>query len=388
MRVAHIIKIVRAAGAERHLLTLLAGLRKHDIDARLILLVEPNNPMQTYVDEASARGIPVERLMIHRDLDPSLFKRLREYLRNMQPDVVHTHLLHADLYGIPAARWADVPVVVSSRHNDNTFRRRFPIRQVNQLLWRMADGGVAISDAIARFTVEVEGAPKAKIQRIHYGLEAAKPLDRAAARTALLGELNLPHPLAPSPNSGRGNEAAQPVLIGIACRLIEQKGVTYAIQAFARVAERFPNAHLLIAGEGDLRAALEKEAALKLQNRIHFLGWRDDIPAFMAALDIFLSPSLWEGFGLVLLEAMAQAVPIIGSAVSAIPEIVVNGETGLLVPPRDVTSLTDALDQLLADKPLRQFMGMQGQDRVETRFSAARMVDETAALYHTLLDMK
>lgn len=374
MRVAHIIKVVQAAGAERHLLALLSGLRQHDIDARLILLVEPANDMQSYVDEAAARGIPVERILIQRDFDPALFQRLRNLLQALQPDIAHTHLLHADLYGVPAARWAGVPVVLSSRHNDNTFRRRFPIKQVNQLLWRLADAGIAISDAIARFSIEVEGAPAGKIHRIYYGLEAAKPLDRAGARAAVSNELGIPD---------------DTVFIGVVCRLIEQKGVCYGLRAFARVASGYPQAHLLVAGEGPLRTALENEsAALGLQKRVHFLGWRGDIPALMAALDIFLMPSLWEGFGLVLLEAMAQAVPVIASRVSAIPEVVVDGETGLLVPARDVDALAAALENLLADKPLRQYMGLQGQDRLETDFSAARMVDETAALYFTLLDME
>lgn len=375
MLVVHVIKAVQAAGAERHLLTLLSGLRgreQRDIDARLILLVEPGNDMEAYVDDASKRGIPVERLVIQRDLDPSLCTRLSARLHDLKPDVVHTHLLHADLYGIPAARRLGVPVIVSSRHNDNAFRRRTPIKQVNQFLWRMADAGIAISDSIARFTVEVEGAPKSKIHRIYYGLEATKPLDRNAARAAILRELNLP------------DDAA---LIGMVCRLTEQKGITYALQAFARLKDEFPAAHLLIAGDGPLRTALEREAA-PLKNRVHFLGWRDDTALLMAALDIFLVPSLWEGFGLVFLEAMAQAVPILATNVSAIPEIIVDGETGLLVPPRDVDALTESLHRLLSDKPLRQYMGLQGQDRLETQFSAAKMVDETAALYYTLLDMK
>jgi glycosyltransferase involved in cell wall biosynthesis len=300
--------------------------------------------------------------------------RLRTHLRALQPDIVHTHLLHADLYGIPAARWAGVPVVVSSRHNDNNFRRRFPIRQVNQLLWRLADAGIGISDAIARFSIEVEGAPVEKIHRIYYGLELAKPLDRASARSALASEIGFPD---------------DTILIGMVCRLIEQKGVSDGLRAFAHVAQQHPNARLLIAGEGPLRTALENEAStLGIKNRVHFLGWRGDIPALMAALDIFLMPSLWEGFGLVLLEAMAQAVPIIATYVSAIPEIVVNDETGILVPARDVEALAAALENLLADKPLRQYMGLQGQDRLETEFSAARMVDETKTLYFTLLDME
>jgi glycosyltransferase involved in cell wall biosynthesis len=375
MQVVHVIKAVQAAGAERHLLTLLSGLRareQRDIDARLILLVEPGNGMQAYVDDAEKRGIPVERLVIQRDLDPSLYTRLSARLSDLKPDVVHTHLLHADLYGIPAARRVGVPVIISSRHNDNAFRRRTPIKQVNHFLWRMADAGIAISDSIARFTVEVEGASKNKIHRVYYGLEAQKPLDRNAGRAAILRELKLPD---------------DAVLVGMVCRLTEQKGITYALQAFTKLKDEFPAAHLLIAGDGPLRTSLEREAAL-FKNRVHFLGWRDDTASLMAALDIFLAPSLWEGFGLVFLEAMAQAVPILATRVSAIPEIIVDGETGLLVTSRDVEALTEALRKLLSDKPLRQYMGLQGQDRLETHFSVAKMVDETAALYYTLLDMK
>lgn len=374
MRVAHIIKVVLAAGAEKHLLTLLSGLRARNIDAHLVLLVEPDKPMDDYVTAAKSRGIPVQRLVIQRDLDPMLYRRLAQVLRQLRPDVVHTHLLHADLYGIPAARMAGVPVIVSSRHNDNAFRRRAPFKQVNQRLWRMADAGIAISDAIARFTVEVEGAPSSKIHRIYYGLEPIQPINPAAARAALIEEWGM---------------MPEAILLGSVSRLIEQKGISYGIRAFAQVIEQYPNARLLIVGDGVLRGSLEKEVgALGLTNRVYFLGWREDIASLMAALDIFVMPSLWEGFGLVLLEAMAQATPIIASAVSAIPEIVVDGETGLLVPPRDVDALASAMSRLLGDAPLRQHMGLLGQDRLETHFSASRMVDETAALYGTLLSNK
>jgi glycosyltransferase involved in cell wall biosynthesis len=166
--------------------------------------------------------------------------------------------------------------------------------------------------------------------------------------------------------------------------LIEQKGVRYGLQAFQQIAEVFPQAHLVIAGKGPLQDELEQQTTLG--ERVHFLGWRDDVPTLLAALDVLIAPSLWEGFGLVLLEAMAQQTPIIGSAVSAIPEVVKHGETGLLVPPRDVDALAEALHQLLRDRPLRQHMGLLGRDRLETQFSAARMVEETVALYHTLLD--
>lgn len=369
MRVAHIVKVVRVAGAEQHLLALLAGLRARQIDAHLLLLVEPDRPMDDYVAMLDAQAIPVQRLPIYSDVDVLLTRRLIGSLRALQPDAAHTHLLHADLFGIPAARLAGVPVVVTSRHNDDAFRYRLPIRLVNRALWRLADAAVAISDSIARFTIEVEGAPAEKVRRIHYGLDTARPpLDRAAARQALLGELGLP---------------ASAVLVGLVCRLVEQKGAAYAIEAFRQVAADFPDAALLIAGEGPLRDSLQAQAA-PLGDRVRFLGWRQDTARLFAALDIFLAPSLWEGFGLVLLEAMAQQTPVIASAVSAIPEVVAGGETGLLVPPRDANALADALRTLLADAALRQHMGLLGRDRLETYFSADRMVDETAALYGEL----
>src|SRR5690606_29008236 len=105
--------------SEGHLLVLLDGLRRHGLDARLWILVEADNPVQAYVDRAAALGIPTQRIVIRRDLDPGLGRRLVESFREARPDVVHTHLLHADLYGIPAARRAGVPYVITSRHNDD-----------------------------------------------------------------------------------------------------------------------------------------------------------------------------------------------------------------------------------------------------------------------------
>jgi glycosyltransferase involved in cell wall biosynthesis len=370
MRVIHIIKVVRVAGAEQHLLTLLAGLRAAQIDARLLLLVEPHIPMDDYVAMLAARDIPVERLSIARHADPTLLSRLRAALRAAQPDIVHTHLIHADLYGTLAARWAGVPVVVSSRHNDDAFRHYLPVKLLLRGLWGMTDAGIGISESITRFSSAVEGASPAKLHTIHYGLPLSQALDRNATRAALLAELRLP------------NDA---VLVSMVCRLVEQKGVFYGLSAVMRLFETFPTLHLLVVGEGPLRADMERRAAAA-PGRIHFLGWRDDVPALLRATDVLIAPSLWEGFGLVLLEAMAQQTPIVASAVSAIPEVVIDEETGLLAAPRDVSALSEALRRLLQDAPLRQHMGLLGRDRLETHFSAERMVQATRALYDQVSD--
>lgn len=366
MRVVHIIKVTGIAGAEQHLFRLLTGLRVRQIDANIILLVEPDHPVDDYVQRLTERGVPVEQLVIHHHADISLLWRLMSLLRRLKPDIVHTHLIHADMYGILAARLAGVPLIFTSRHNDDAFRHRTPVKLVNRLLWRTVDVGIGISESITHFSMEIEDAPPDKLHTIHYGLETdTQPFNRHQARTAIVNELGL---------------SAGSTLIGLVCRLTEQKGVGYAIEAFTRIAIEYPDTHLLIAGKGPLQSELEALAS-SLSNRVHFLGWRGDVPRLMAAFDIFLMPSLWEGFGLVLLEAMAQQTPIIASRVSAIPEIVVDQETGLLVAPRDVEGLARALQQLLSDKPLRSHMGLMGRDRLEAYFDVQQMVDQTAALY-------
>jgi len=298
--------------------------------------------------------------------------QLLRTLRQIKPDLVHTHLIHADLFGITAARLGGYPVI-TGRHNDDDFRTKSAVKTGNAVLWRLARGGIAISEAIRKFTVDVEGAPSDKVRVVHYGIEhqTPSPDELNQARANLREELNL----------------SQDVLIvGAVCRLVGQKGMTYGIDAFKQVMQHFPDAHLVIAGDGDLRVTLEAQVKqLELSENVHFLGWRDDAPQILAGLDVFLMPSLWEGFGLVLLEAMSKRIPVVASDVSAIPEVVRHGETGLLVQPRDVDGLCDAMLTLLSDRPLRLHMGMMAEDRVENHFSAERMAEATIAVYREFL---
>ncbi len=358
------------SGAEGHLLLLLNGQRARGLDAHLWMLVEPGNPVQDYVDRAAALGIPVQRFLIHHHLDLSLSKRLADQLRFVRPALVHTHLIHADLYGNLAARRAGIPYVISSRHNDDRFRYTLPVRLLNRWLWQRTDAGIAISEAIRRFSIEVEGAPGASIHTVHYGLDPASIQAPLTARADLRAALNLP---------------ADTLLAGSVCRLVEQKGLVYGLRGFAQIADRVPDAHVAIAGDGPLRAALEAEVrALNLADRVHFLGWRSDAHAVFAALDVLLAPSLWEGFGLVFLEAMALGLPIISTRASAIPEVVVEGETGWLVPPRDSDALGAALLHALTDAGTRRARGTNGRRRLETLFTPDKMVEETLAVYRRL----
>ncbi len=373
MRIAHVIKVTRISGAERHLLFLLDGLRQRGLDARLIILVERNEPMREMVAAAKARGIPVQSIPIGRDYDLPLLWRLRRALRHIKPDIVHTHLIHADLYGCVSAKLAGVGAVVSSRHLDDAFRYRARWRRVNRRLWRMIDGGIAISAAMKQFALTIESAPAPKVSVVLYGMDFKWLSDEAidAARLRLRAELKM---------------AADAQLLGMACRLVEQKGIPYALEAMRRIRSDFPRAHLVIAGDGEQATELRRLASrLGIADRVHWLGWRADAADLMAAFDVFLLPSLREGFGLVLLEAMSRRLPIVASHVGAIPEIVIDGETGILVEPRNVDELAKAMTRLLNDRALRKYMGLLGAARLEEHFSVERMVDGTVAVYEQVL---
>ena len=373
MRIAHVIKVTRISGAERHLLFLLDGLRQRGLDARLIILVERDEPMREMMEAAKARGIPVQSMPIGRDYDLPLLWRLRRALRHIKPDIVHTHLIHADLYGCVSAKLAGVGAVVSSRHLDDAFRYRARWRRVNRRLWRMIDAGIAISAAMKQFALTIEAAPAPKVSVVLYGMEFKWLSDEAidAARLRLRAELKM---------------AADAQLLGMACRLVEQKGIPYALEAMRRIRSDFPRAHLVIAGDGEQASELRRLASrLGIADRVHWLGWRADAADLMAALDVFLLPSLREGFGLVLLEAMSRRLPIVASHVGAIPEIVIDGETGILVEPRNVDQLAKAMTRLLNDRALRKYMGLLGAARLEEHFSVERMVDGTVAVYEKVL---
>ncbi|MCK4413482.1 MAG: glycosyltransferase [Candidatus Eisenbacteria sp.] len=361
-RVIHLIKATGIAGAERHLLDLLPELRARECDARLLVLVEPREPLPGFLDAAHERGVPAESLVIRGDCDVGLWARLVRHFRRERPTIVHTHLIHADFHGIPAARHARVPTVVTTRHDGNDFRRRLPIRIVNRWLWRRVDAGIAASHALQRFSRDVEGA-RVPIRVIHHGIAAIPPEDPGAVRAAL----------------GLARDA---LVVGIVSRLTEQKGVADGIDAFAAVASSNPQASLLIAGDGPARRSLERHAeALGPRARVRFLGWRTDSRAVIAALDLLIAPSLREGFGLGVLEAMARGVPVLATRVGGIPEIVIDGETGLLVPPADPRALAGGLGRLLADPALRTQLGAAGLDRARGYFSLERMADQTLAVY-------
>ena len=341
-------------GSERHLLALLPALAARGHDVTFVGLDEPAWDAEPFYERV---GVPARRLPCPRDVDPALARRLRRTLKALEPDVVHTHLVHADLYGALAslrAPWA----LVSTKHNDDPFRVG-AFRFAERALTRRADRVVAITDALARFCVERVGLPSAKVEVVHYGLDELPAAWGSGAE----------------PPEGR-------FLLAIA-RLTEQKGLDVAVRALAELPA---DVRLAVLGEGPERPRLEALAEeLGASDRLLLPGRVGDVAAWLRRATLVVHPVRWEGFGLALLEAMLAAKPVVATDVSSIPEIVVDGETGLLVPADDPQSLSRALLGVLQDPGRGERLGAAGRERALREFSVDRMASGTLAVYDRAL---
>lgn len=366
MRILHVAKVTGIAGAENHLLVLLPALRALGVDAEVVLLQEPGRPVAQLVRAFLAAGVPTYELAINMDIDPWLVGRLARLVRRREPHGVHTHGVHADFYGRLSLLGLDHVLLLQSRHNDDRFRRLWVMRLLNQWLAQRCARIVAISDAVREFVSSVEGIPQQKVERIYYGLDAAPAPQNVVDLRAQLGWTGAP-------------------LVGFVGRLTGQKGVPVLLNAFAKVLSALPTARLLLLGDGPQRAKLEALARdLQIEAAVHFAGWRADARAQLAALNVLAIPSLWEGFGLVTLEAMQAGVAVVASRVSALPEIVLDGETGLLVPAANVPKLAAALLALLQDPQHATQLGKNGRLRAAQLFTVEQMAAQHAALYQSL----
>jgi glycosyltransferase involved in cell wall biosynthesis len=336
VKVLHVHRIGGIGGSERHLLTLLPALAERGVDVSFLGLDDPSRAPDPFYD---ALRVPYERLPAPRDIDPRLALRMRRFVR--RADLVHTHLVHADVYGAFGARR-----LVSTKHNDDPFRAG-AFRFVERALTLRAARVIAITQALARFQVERVGLPAEKIEVIHYGLD------------------DVPAPWGTNPPDPVPRGAR--VLLCV-CRLERQKGVDVAIHALAD----FPGAHLVVLGEGPQRAELERLA----NERVHLLGRVPDVAAWLRRADVFVHPVRWEGFGLAVLEAMLASVPVVATNVSSLPELV--GDAGVLVPPDDPAALAAAVNRVLATP---EDYGARGLARARGEFSVAKMAERTLRVY-------
>ena len=372
--VLHIQKTVGLAGSERHLLQLLPALAQRGIRVRMCVLAAGSS--HQLVAAMQEQGVEVSSIPAGPDLNPLLLARLAREIRRQKTDLVHTHLIHADLHGQLAARALKVPAV-SSVHGTHGFYEKEPFRSGARLAGHLAQRTIAISNYAGEFVERVAIAPSERIRVIHYGIDSENwditPNEQREHRQAL---------------GLRSGEIA----IGIASRLVPDKGHDIAIKAFSSLAQRIPTARLLIAGPGPLQPELEALAqSIRPLGRVRFLGYVADMRGFFGACDLVLFPSLpsfGEGFGLAALEAMASGVPVLASNAGPLPEVVSDGVSGLVLPPGEPVAWAEAMVDLATNPARRHQLGGQARTHAQQRFSVDEMADRTVGVYQEVLGRK
>jgi glycosyltransferase involved in cell wall biosynthesis len=363
VKVLHLHKLTGVSGSEGHLLALLPALRERGVDARFLGLDVSGSDAPRFYAALDGLGVPYRRVRCGVDVSPRMARAVFRAVRAERPDLVHTHLVHADVYGAIAARLLGMPTV-STRHNDDRYLLG-PFRYVDRAFARPARRLIAISDAVRRF-LERAGHDPAKLMTIRYGLD------------------ELPSAPSDPPPAAAGITADAPLALAVG-RLIAQKDHATLVRAFARVRTALPQARLAILGSGPLEAetrALVRE--LGVEDAVVLPG-RTDIRDWLERANVFVHTSRWEGFGIVLLEAMLAGLPVVATRVSAVPEVVADGETGVLVEAGDVDGVALALEQLLTDRERAAALGEAGRQRARAEFSVGRMAERTHAVYDDVL---
>lgn len=309
-----------------------------------------------------------------------LFKLYR-FIKKGRFNIVHTHSSKAGFLGRVAAKMAGCSIIVHIPHGHIFYGYFNPqITKLFILLEKIAakftDKIISLTDSETYDYLKFKVAPQEKFLTIHDGIEIERfvnpRVNKTQAKACGYKELGI---------------QGSPVVISVA-RLVPIKGHKYLIDAASKVVESFPDTKFLLVGDGPLRIELEQKAkSLGLAKNVFFLGDRDDIPELLAISDVFALASLNEGMGIAIVEAMASGLPVVATNVGGIPDIVKNGVTGLLVPPKDSEILSIALLKLLKERKLAECMGKEGKKRASL-YSVEKMVEKIDELYDKLKNQK
>ncbi len=286
--------------------------------------------------------------------------RLLHVTRRLRPDIILANSAFSFLASVFTAKLARVPIVWWE-HNTT-----LPSNAILKRMIGWANHIVVVSELIREQFIQLVPAAREKISVLYNGVEGERFYDKRESKNEILREWGW-------------NQDKR--VVGTLSRLAPEKGVEYFIETAARIARVRDDVNFLIVGDGVERARLEKQAReLNLPSRVRFLGFREDVENYLRAMDVVLLTSLEEAFPLVVLEAMASARPVVATDVGGVCEQIVNGETGILVPPRDVDAMTRAVLELLDDETKARALGERGRARVLEQFTLAEQAARMQAI--------
>jgi glycosyltransferase involved in cell wall biosynthesis len=369
IRLVFVVNGFAIGGGEKKLLELVEQIRKFHADGFRVTVcsVGQGGALESAFRKTGARTVVFRK---KGKYDVSLVWKVAGLLRKERADLVQTTLFYADVIGTLAAKLAGVRRVVSWEAVTQ------PYTVKHMTAYRLAAKGfscsVAVSRAIQKQVVDERRVPRRKTRTIHYGIDLG--LFRPKRNTGLRRRLGL---------------AGGDIALGTVARFTHQKGHAFLLDAAPAVLKAFPRVHFIFAGDGPLRGMLQARAEqLGLRDRVHFLGFRTDVPDMLNAFDAFVLPSLYEGLPNAVLEAMACGLPVVATRVDGTPEAVVHGKSGLLVDPADSRQLADALIRLLSNARLRGRLGRSARKRIETCFGLDKQIGEFLELYRLDMDTR
>lgn len=351
-------------GGQRQSLFLAKELKRKGLP--FFFIVQPESPLHQKACEAE---LPVLPFKIRNEFDLPAILRLAWAMKRKKCLLVHFHDAHSAAVGSVAASLAKVPFRIITRRVDfplkkNYFSRRKYMKNVDAI--------IAISEGVKKVLVE-GGVDPENVEVISSGIDFSSFEEDSSALTSkdyLHREFSF---------------AVDDYLVGIVAHLADHKGHQYLIQATKILKQQAPKIKTIIVGEGPLSMELDRQVKeLDVEDIIFFLGFRKDIPKILSSLDLFVLSSHLEGMGSSILDAMASRLPVVATKVGGIPEVVINGETGLLVPPRNPSALARAILRLYSDKTLASRLGQKGYELVHRKFSAEAMAEKVVRLYEKI----
>ena len=390
IKVLHIIRDLEIGGAQEVVRTLVKYLASHN--CLPVVCTFKDGPLRYEIERM---GIRVEILapVCHRfvflpgfiaDM-VRIWRSLAGLVKRHDIDIIQTHLLRTLDFLILLIKYTTpVRAVLWTFHSaefeldeSQLSKHKWllkPKNFIHRLLYRytsgLASGFIAVSSEVKKAMIHTIGPIQDKITVIHNGVDLQR-YGRAVDKSMVRRILGL---------------SADAWVIAVLAILKEEKGHRYLLEAMRSVTSRYGDVHVLLIGSGPLRDELQKYVEhLNMEDKVHFLGNRRDVPELLAASDLFVLPSLWEGLSMALLEAMASAKPIVATAVSGTTQVLVAKETGLIVPPRNSSELSKAIVQLLSNPEQAQKMGQTAKRRVETSYSAHKQAEKYLVLYNSLL---
>jgi len=360
IKIFYVITSLGLGGAEKLLLNYLKNLDKKKYSLYVCCFREKPDDLIGEMSEYAK----VINLKIQNKFNPLILIHIINLLREIKPDIIHTHLFQARFYATVAHLVYNRSILITHKHNKVNLKKHNIFILFEMISVFFNKKVIAISESVKNSLIRYEFVPLKKIFVVHNGIEYQKFYKTANSNIV-------------------SNKS--PIIIGTVCRMEKQKGIRYLLLAMNNILAKFPAVQLEIIGDGSLLEELiELSKKLGISNSVKFFGKFADVIPFYKRMDIFILPSIYEGFGIVLLEAMAAGVPVIATNVDGITEVVIDGESGILIPPKNPEAIASAVIQLIANPQLVKSLVENGFKRAKL-FDVREHVMKLDSLYTNLL---